>query len=161
MELVRGKGGRGEIAIEGLHLDLIDVDRAVYVKGNPALYRRLAGPAWRRLQGRWLKASPGGGAFSALSSLTDPDELVGAAVANHGALASAPGKTIGGQPTVAVSDPSVGGTMYVAATGIPYPLEIVPGGGEGGRVLFDRWNMPVTLTPPGDVTNIKALQRVP
>ena len=46
----------------------------------------------------------------------------------------------------------------MAATGTPYPLEISKGGKERGRIVFDRWNEPVTLTPPPNPININQLQ---
>jgi hypothetical protein len=50
------------------------------------------------------------------------------------------------------------GTLYVATTGTPYPLEILKKGGSGGSILFDRWNQPVTLTAPANAININQLQ---
>ena len=71
-----------------------------------------------------------------------------------------------GQPTqcafdsraIAVDDVSEGGTLYVAATGKPYPIEVVKDGGKGGTVVFDRWNEPVTLVAPADAIDITKLQ---
>ena len=58
MELVAGKGGKGRLSLEGLSIELIDVDRAVYINGNAAFYSHFAGAAAARaLQGKWLKAS--------------------------------------------------------------------------------------------------------
>ena len=55
-----------------------------------------------------------------------------------------------------MSDAAGGGTLYVASTGTPYPLEIVERGGE--RLVFDRWNQPVTLAVPPDALDIHQLQ---
>ena len=60
-------------------------------------------------------------------------------------------------PAVGVTDASKGATLYVAATGVPYPLEILKPAGGPGRIVFDRWNQPVTLKIPADPINIEQL----
>lgn len=159
MELVAGKGGKGRISLEGLRIDLIQVNNAVYIDGSTAFYRHVAGPAAARLlQGKWLKAPASSGNFSSLASLTNLGKLIGTTLASHGTLSSAGTKTIAGQKAVGVSDVSKGGTLYVAGTGDPYPLEIVKTGASGGKIVFDRWNKAVTLTAPADAINIDQLQ---
>jgi len=157
MELVAGKGGKGQISVEGLRVDLIAVEKAVYVNGSRSLYARLAGPAAASvLQGRWLKVPSSSPSFGSLAAVTNLTGLVDTTLAEHGTLTRAPGRVIGGKPTVGVTDPSRRGTLYVAATGEPYPLEIAKSG-SGGRIVFDRWNQPVTLTPPPDPINVNEL----
>jgi len=159
MELLAGKGGKGRITLEGLGIQLIRLEHAIYISGSAAFYRHIAGPAAAQLlQGKWLKAPENGGNFSSLASLTELSKLVGTALAEHGSLRKGPVKTIAGQKVVALEDVSNGGTLYVAATGTPYPVEIVKRGGSGGSILFDRWNQPVTLTAPANAININQLQ---
>ena len=62
-----------------------------------------------------------------------------------------------GHKVIAVNDKSNGGTLYVATTGKPYPIEIVKSGSDGGRVEFDRFNQPVTLTPPANAIDVSKL----
>ena len=157
MELVAGKGGKGQISVEGLRVDLIAVERAVYVNGSSSLYARLAGPAAASvLQGRWLKVPSSSRSFGSLSAATSLTGLVDTTLAEHGTLTRAPGRVIEGRPAVGVRDASRSGTLYVAATGEPYPLEITKSG-SGGRIVFDRWNQPVTLAPPPDPINVNEL----
>jgi hypothetical protein len=159
MELLAGKGGRGRITIGGVSISLIRVGGAVYINGSQAFYRRIAGPtAARLLQGKWLKAPEKSGNFASLASLTDLAKLIDTTLASHGALARDGTKTLGGQKVVAINDVSQGGTLYVAVTGAPYPIEVVKDGGSGGRIVFDRWNKPVTLTAPANAININQLQ---
>jgi hypothetical protein len=159
MELVAGKGGEGRIVLEGFGVDLVNADGALYIRGGRAFDSRFAGPrAADALQGKWLKGSAGGQAMAPLASLTDLGKLLDGTLGAHGALSRGPATTIGGQKAVAVADLANGGTLYVAATGVPYPLEIAKSGAGGGRVVFDRWNRPVTLTPPAGAINIKQLQ---
>jgi hypothetical protein len=158
MELVAGKGGTGRVALEGLSVELVNVDHALYVKGSSAFYGRIAGPrAARALDGRWLKGSVDSAAMAPLASLTRLNELLGSTLAGHATLTRGAQATVDGQKAVAVEDPENGGTLYVAATGQPYPLEITTNSVGGGRVVFDRWNQSVTLAPPTGAINIKQL----
>jgi hypothetical protein len=159
MELLAGKGGRGRITIEGVSIELIRVGGAVYINGSQAFYRHLAGPtAAKLLQGKWLKAPEKSGNFASLASLTDLTKLIDTTLTSHGTLARDGTKTVDAQKVVAIKDVSQGGTLYVAAAGAPYPIELAKDGGGGGRIVFDRWNKPVTLTAPANAININQLQ---
>lgn len=159
MELVAGKGAKGHIALEGNNIDVIQVEHAFYINGSTAFYTHLAGAAAAQLlQGKWLKAPATGSEFAAFSQLTDLGKLLSSALSSHGKLVKASPTTIGGQKAVGVTDATKGGTLYVAATGPAYPLQISKGGGSGGKISFDRWNQPVTLTPPAKAININQLQ---
>jgi hypothetical protein len=158
MELLAQQGGKGQVALDGLSFRLVEVDRAVYVKGGTGFYSRFAGPtAARVLAGRWLKGAAATGALSPLASLADLGTLLDSTLAGHGALTRGTDARVGGRPALAVTDAVAGGTLYVAATGVPYPLEIVKRGARGGRIVFDRWNQPVSLAVPSDAINIKQL----
>jgi hypothetical protein len=159
MELAAGKGAKGHIALEGLGIDVIALEHAFYLNGSAAFYRHIAGPtAAQLLQGKWLKAPTGSGEFASLAQLTNLADLLNSALTNHGPLKSAGTTTISGQKAVAVTDTSKGGTLYVAATGTPYPLRISKTGSNAGRITFDRWNQPVTITAPPNAINITQLQ---
>ena len=160
MQLVKGKGGRGRITLEGVSIDLVRVGGAVYINGSQAFYQRIAGAAAAKLlQGKWLKAPENSGNFASLASLTDLAKLIDTTLTSHGRLARDGTKTIEGQKVIAVNDVSQGGTLYVAVTGSAYPIEVVKDGGSGGKIIFDRWNKPVTLTAPANAININQLQR--
>jgi hypothetical protein len=159
MELVAGKGGKGRIAVEGLSVELIEVDKAVYINGSTAFYTHLAGAAAATLlQGKWLKAPASNANFASFSQLTDLGKLIDSTLAAHGTLKSAGSTTVNGQKGVGVTDSAKGGTLYVATTGEPYPIEIVKTGSEGGKIVFDRWNKPVTIKAPATSVNINQLQ---
>jgi hypothetical protein len=158
MELVSDKGGKGRLGLEGLGMDLIGVDRAVYLKANEAFYSRFVGPvAARALPGRWLKAPAEHGPLASLAWLTDLRKLMAGALSRHGKPSRAGVTTIDGHSVVGVTDSARGATLYVAATGTPYPIEIVEGAGGAGRIVFDRWNKPVSLAPPTDAINVNQL----
>lgn len=149
MELVSGQGGRGQVSLGNLSVRLIDLDKTVYLDGSAAFYRHFVGArAARRLPGRWLVAPAGRGALSSLASLTNMRKLLALALSGHGALSRVRSTTVGGRPAVAVSDGARRGTLYVSATGTPYPIEITRRGAGAGSISFARWNKPITLNPP-------------
>jgi hypothetical protein len=159
LELVKGKGGRGQISEGGLSFNLILLDGTAYISGSPAFYSHFGGPAAAQLlEGKWLKAPASSGTFSSLGSLTDLNQLLNTALSDHGVLAKGPPTTIDGQPAVSVTDASHGGTLYVATTGKPYPIEISKSGATGGKISFGSWNAPITLAAPKDAIDLSQLE---
>jgi hypothetical protein len=162
MELLAGKGGRGRVAQNGLSFELVQVGGVIYINGSAAFYRHIGGPAAAQvLRGRWLKASASTPEFAPISALTDLRELMSSALAGGGPLTKRGITTVHGQKVVAIDDASQGGTVYVAATGKPYPFEVVNDGGKGGTVAFDRWNEPVTLVAPANAIDVTKLRSAP
>jgi hypothetical protein len=159
LDLRAGRGGRGQLSEDGLGFELIQIRGTVYIKGSPAFYRHIAGPAAAQLlQGRWLKAPASSGSLASLTSLTDLHQLVDATLAGHGALVKGANTTVAGQKVLGVTDTAKGGALYVATTGPPYPIEITQGGAGGGRIVFDHWNAPVSVTAPANAIDITQLR---
>jgi len=159
VNLRAGKGARGRISENGVSFELIQTGGSVYIKGSPAFYRRVGGAtAAQLLQGKWLKAPANSAEFASLSSFTNLRDLVDTALTTEGKLAKSGTTTVNGQPAVGLTNTSKGGTLYVATSGPPYPIEITKTGANGGKISFDRWNQPVTLAPPADALDITKLQ---
>ncbi len=159
MNLLAGKGGRGQLSESGLAFELIQVGGTVYIKGSPAFYKHIGGTAAAQLlQGKWLKAPSSDANFASLSQLTDLRQLVDQTLASHGSLKKSGTATIAGQKVVGITDTTKGGTLYIATTGKPYPIEISKGGSGGGKITFDRWNSSVTLAAPKNAIDVTQLQ---
>lgn len=159
MELVAGKGAKGHLALEGLGFDIVEVEKAFYMKGSTAFYEKVAGAsAAQLLQGKWLKVPTTGGEFASLAQLTNLSRLIDATLGSHGKLVKGSTSAVEGQKAVSVTDTTKGGTLYVAATGAAYPLEIAKAGSDAGKVTFNRWNQPVSLSAPSGAINIDQLQ---
>jgi hypothetical protein len=157
MHLVAGKGATGQISSRGLSAKLISVGRYVYINGAESFWKAFAGPTIaQKLAGKWLK-TPATGSFSSFGSLTNMATLFSKAFGSHGTLAKGPATTVNGQQVVAVRDTSKGGTLYVATTGSPYPIEIVKTGSSAGQVTFDQYNQPVSLAPPAGAVDLTSL----
>lgn len=156
LSLLSGQGGRGSISEAGLSFQLVDVGRTVYIKGSPTFWQHFGGAAAARLIGdRWLKA-PDSGQFASIATLTDLHQLFGALLLKHGGLTKLGTSTVNGQRVVGITNKSQGGILYVATNGPPYPVELKKQGG-GGQIVFDRFNQPVTLTPPANSISLSQL----
>jgi hypothetical protein len=157
LSLVSGKGGTGSLSEAGLTFRVIAVGQNVYIQGTPAFWTHFAGPAVaRKLEGQWLRA-PATSQFAPIAALTNQRLLFGKVLLSHGRLKKVGTATLNGQSVVGVQDSTAGGTLYVAATGKPYPVEVVKRGTGGGRIVFDRINQPVALNPPAHFRDISQL----
>jgi hypothetical protein len=158
LNLVNGKGGQGSMAQDGLSFQVVRVGGEMYIDGTIAFWQRFAGNAAAQLlSGKWIKARAGG-RLATLATLTDLQKLFAQLLSSHGRLAKGSVSTVRGQRVIAVKDITNGGTLYVATTDDPYPIEIVKNGSNGGRLAFDHFNQPVTLKPPSDAIDISQLQ---
>lgn len=160
MELLRGKGGKGTISQEGFTIQIVQTGTAVYINGSAAFYKHVSGSAAAALlQGKWLKAPANSGELASLAELTNLGKLIDTALAGHGTVTKGGTTTIEGQKAVELKDATKGGSLFVAATGKPYPLQISKSGSESGKVVFRRWDQPVTLEAPKNAIDIGALQK--
>jgi hypothetical protein len=160
MYLVSGTGGRGQLSENGLSFELIVVDDSIYIKGSPAFYSHFGGSAAAQLfHGKWLKAPANSGELASLASLTDLSKLIDQALTNTSTLAKGATTTVAGQPAVELTDPAKDGSIYVATTGKPFPVQLVKRGAESGKVTFSGWNQPVSLAPPPNAIDLGALAK--
>lgn len=159
MELQAGKGGRGQLSENGLSFELIQINGTVYIKGSAAFYKHIGGAAAAQLlQGKWLKAPANSSDFASLAALTDLRRLADTTLENTGTLTKGGTTTVNGQKVVGVTGSSKGGTLYVAATGQPFPAQVTKSGSGAGSITFDRWNEPVTVTAPANAIDVSQLQ---
>jgi hypothetical protein len=160
LSLVEGKGGKGKISQNGLSFQLIQVGGYAYISGSSEFYKHFAGPAAAQLlQGKWLKAPATTGSLASLASLTNLHRLLEAALAKPGStLSKGSTTTVEGQRVVPVTDTRAGGTLYVATTGQPYPIQISKDGAGGGKIVFSEWNRPTTLAAPANAVDLSELQ---
>jgi hypothetical protein len=159
MDLLAGKGGRGRLAESGLSFELIETGGTVYIKGSPQFFRHIGGNAAAQLfQGKWLKAPASSGSLASFAALTDLRQLVDQTLANHGTLAKGATTTVAGQKVIGITDSTKGGTLFVATTGPPYPIEVTKAGASGGSIVFNRWNESLSLVAPANAIDITQLQ---
>src|SRR5215471_18780978 len=131
LTLAKGKGASGSISLNGASFDLILLGHTAYIKAGPAFWKKYGGPpaVAQLLENKWLKFSPNNKQLGPLTKIASPQSFFGL-LKNHGKLANKGETTFKGQSVVAIDDTTQGGTLYVAATGTPYPAGLVPGGGS-------------------------------
>jgi hypothetical protein len=152
------KGGTGSMTIRGAHVDIIRIGDEAYMKGSQQFYVQLAGAeAAKLLKGKWLKGSATTGDLASLADLTDMDKLFAAALKPDGTVSKGKETTVDGQDVIELKS-SDGGSLYVATTGEPYPVELEQKSGDStGAVHFDEWNEPVSVTAPKNAVDIAKL----
>ena len=159
LHLVAAKGGKGHMTESGLGFDIIRIGNKAYIRGSQAFYKQFANAAAARLfKGKWLVGSAATGNFASLTPLTDLQKFFNGTLGPHGTLSKSAETTVNGQKVIALKDGTNGGTLYIATTGKPYPVELVsPGNGKAGKITFDQWNNTVTITAPKGAVDISKL----
>lgn len=159
LNLASGKGATGQISQNGSTFKIIIDGPTAYISGSDAFYRKLGGSAAAQLlAGKWLKISTSTPEFASFGSLTNMRKLLDTVLVGHGTLQKGSTTTVGSQQAIAVNDTTRGGTLYVATTGKPYPLQISKTGSEAGNITFDHWDETVTITPPSSSVNLSELK---
>jgi hypothetical protein len=149
LNLVNGRGAIGSMSEHGLSFRLVSVGGDAYINGSTGFWKQFGGAAAvSRLQGKWLRAPANSGDFASFSSLTNVHKLLAGLLAGHGALTMGTTGIVDGRQVVSVRDASRQGTLYVAATGPPYPIRISNASSQGGEIDFTRFNRPVKLKAP-------------
>lgn len=159
LSLASGHGGRGQISQGNLSFELIVLGDTIYIKGSPAFYSHFGGSAAAQLfQGKWLKAPVSGGELGSLAALTNFGQLLNQTLTSQGALTKGPTSIVAGTPVIELRDPARNGSLFVATTGKPYPIQIVKQGSETGHITFTDWNRPVPLSAPAGAIDLSQLQ---
>lgn len=159
LALAAGKGATGEVSQNGSTFQIIIDSGTAYISGSEAFYRKLGGSAAvQLLAGKWLKVSTSTPEFTSLSQLADMRTLLDTVLVDHGKLKKGSTTTVGGQQAITVNDTTHGGTLYVATTGKPYPLQISKSGSEAAKITFEEWDEPVRISPPASSVNLSELK---
>lgn len=144
---------KGTVGLGGKGVHLIRIGDHVYINGSKAYYTKFANPeAATLLAGKWISGTADQPGFSDLAKATQilivPSLFK--RLSHHGRLTKGAVTTIGGAKAIAIVDHSSdGGTLFVALTGKPYPLELEsPNGGKRGKVTFMHWDEIVPVTAP-------------
>jgi hypothetical protein len=161
LQIVQGKGATGTISEGSASFKLIDVGGSFYMQPDPAFLMKFAKTkaATDLFKGKWLKGSSSDANFASFGQLTSIKTLMGSLTKAHGTLTKGATSTINGQPVIALTS-SKGGTMYVATTGKPYPLQVSKNsGGQSGKVTFSDYNKAFAITAPTNSINIDQLEK--
>lgn len=153
-------GTSGSISEGNASFKLIEAGGAFYIQPNARFLTEFthSSAAVQLLRGKWLKGSPSDSSFQSFAQLTSIKSLMGSLTQNHGTLSKGSTTTINGAKAIALHS-SKGGTMYVATTGKPYPLQVSKGSGSTvGKVTFTDWNKPFSISAPSNSVDLDKLQ---
>lgn len=141
----------------GANVKVILLGSKIYLYGNPGFWASFgaAGLPLRRITDHWVEASAADLPFKGLVGLLTWSSFTGR-LNLTGKLVKKGVRTYLGKKAIVLrdSDPTEKGTLYVSATGKPYPLAIV-GGAAGVTITFDHWNEPVSI--PGKPKGAKPI----
>jgi hypothetical protein len=160
LSIATGKGATGTVAEGPASFKLIEAGNAFYIQPNPAFLLKFAHSkaAVQLFKGKWLKGSPSDSSFQSFGELTSIKSLMGSLTQDHGTLSKGSNSTVNGQKAIAL-DSSKGGTMYVATTGKPYPLQVTKtSGSQTGKVTFSKYNQAFSITAPSNSIDLDKLQ---
>jgi hypothetical protein len=153
-------GGRAQVSLLGLAFEVTRIDKTIYVKASPSVYRRL-GITAKVPDGAWLEA-PASGHLAQLAAFTDlSGELNRILPARNDVFAKGASTTLNGQHALQLNATAklFKGTLYIATTGKPYPIKLTKHGRETGQSTFTNWNKPTTLNPPTNTIKLSQLER--
>jgi hypothetical protein len=142
---------KGHLVEAGTAFDAIRIDGTVYVRGGAAFLRRLLGSVPKGTAGRWLSGSASSGPLAELAPLLDRDAFVTSALGQHGRIVNRGERQRNGETVIAIDDTTQGGTLYVAASGTPYPVALA---GDASAIDFRDWDRNVTISAPRDALAI-------
>lgn len=159
INIVRGQGGKGSMSESGLSFGLIRLGNKVYIRGSDAFYKKFTGQAGAQLfHGKWLQFRASDADMASITPFTEIDTFFRGITSQHGTLRNDGETTFHGQKAVAIKDTMQGGTLYVAATGTPYPVGITSSGAKSGAILFDNWNASGSISAPKNAVDISKLK---
>ena len=158
IDLWVGNGkGKGHLEESGLGFDIVRVGDVVYVKGGSASLQKFAGAgAAALLHDRWLKGSATSGQLASLASLTDKKQFFQGVLGQHGKVENKGETDYHGTKAVEIRDTTQGGSLFVAATGTPYPVAL-EGGKQQGNITFTGWDASETVVAPKGAVDLSSL----
>jgi hypothetical protein len=139
-------------------MEITAVHGKTYIKSRQ-LWKAVGGAAAAELIGdRWGILPANGSA--AYRSFTTLQGITNSLLKPTGTLSRGAKRTVNGQPTIALKD-SDGSIMYVATTGEPIVVRLVPPRSKAQpneHLDFTEWNVPLTVTAPAAAIDFAKLK---
>jgi hypothetical protein len=157
LSLAKGSGG-GTMTLDGSKVDIIRVGNTAYIRAGADFYRRFgAGAAAGRLvAGKWVKVPTTTQNFAQVVSLTDLYSFLTQSLNTSGKVTKGAVKTVDGQKTIELRS-AHGGSLYIATSGKPYPIEFTSRVAPAGTVTLSDWDSAKAPTAPAHALDIGAL----
>ena len=157
MVVGHGQGG-GTLTDGGANFDIVVHQGKVYLKAGKATWTKLANAsAATLLANRWLQTTTSNPDFAQLVQVVDIAKLTNT-LSPGGKLVKEGNATFHGQPAIGLLDTSKGGTLYVAARGVPYILGIAGAKAKQGGVQFNQYNSAKVPPAPKGAIDLNQLE---
>ena len=146
------EGGGGTVNLLGTDLGLVRSGDALYVKGSPALYRRL-GIKRKIPPHTWADINGVG----QLKSITDLAEETARVMSSAGLVTKGATTTLDGEPVLELKTKGklYTGRLFVKTTGNPYPIKLEKRGQEKATFSFTGWNATAAPSAPAKSVQIQ------
>ena len=161
LDLILGsRGGGGTMTILGSKVDVIRAGNKAYIRAGAAFLKQAGGAAGAavapQLAGKWLKVPVTTSKFANVLVYTDLFSFVPQALRRVGTLTKGAEKTINGQKAIELRS-SKGGSVFVATSGKPYPVEFDYGGASSGTITLRDWGTAKVPVAPKNALTVKSL----
>jgi hypothetical protein len=157
-------GGHGQIRAplqKGKHpvtISILSTNGKLYLK-SPQLWRQTGGASMANLIGdRWVLVPKQNSAdFKDFEQMTDIKKFADGILKTDNTVTKGKTTVIDGTPAIGLNDSDA--TLYIATTGTPYPLKMVPNKPKkpGEELAFLDYNAPLNLQPPANAVNLSQL----
>jgi hypothetical protein len=160
LDVTAGKDqGQGTVDVGGGQLELRFVDGTAYMRGEASALTAMGAPAAAATlaAGKWLKSSATNGDFAGFVSLLDIKQFTDQLLTPKGTPTAGKLTEINGAKAYTLIDPEGNGTLYIAATGQPFPLRVEKTGTDGGKVDFSDFGADLNVAAPDGAIDIAQL----
>jgi hypothetical protein len=153
-------GARGKIRApfepgKLVSLSVISTKRNFYIK-SPQMWRAAGGAQMASMFGnRWVMIPTTNSAdFKDFEQLTDLKQFANEVFKPDGVTTKGKTTVIDGTPAIGLDGSD--GTLYIATSGTPYPIKIVPKKAKkpGEELAFLDYNAPLNLKPPANAVDL-------
>jgi hypothetical protein len=153
-------GGGGTMTLDGSKVDVVRVGNTAYVRADAGFYQRsgVAAAHRRLLAGKWVKVSTTSPNYAELVSLTDLYAFLTQSLTARGKVMKGAVTTVEGQKAIELRS-SHGGSLYVATSGKPYPLEFTSRVAPAGTIKLSSWGSAKLPATPKDAVDITSLEK--
>lgn len=166
------EAAQGSITAKGVTVQIRVLGGKTYFKLSGDAFAKIAGQgdspelakAISSLLGdKWLVAPEESSAdgLGAFGQLGQKDSLLKGVLSPDGTVTVEGTGDVNGQPVVLLKSSTGVGTLAIATTGEPYPVQLKGSeGADNGQIDFTDWNAPVDVTAPTDVIDIGELAKL-
>jgi hypothetical protein len=150
-------GAIGTGSFAGTTVQIIRVGDSLYVQGaQQVLGSFLGAAAAKKIDGHWVEIPASMPQLAQFLGMTAFSDLVTKTLKPTATATKAGTRTVDGKKAIAVKGFGTDGasTLLVAASGTPYPLQLVS---ADGTLSFRDWGTAVTVTKPTDVVPLASL----